>query len=243
MVAWRRRLVPGGRRLRWRRGHDNRQPGRGLAERSRCDAPGRPATRRDPRPGHQRVRRRGSAGRRRGPAAPRDRRARARTVRRADGEAAAAAADSGIAALVAGWPLRSAPRRSPAPSPSTSTWPTWPRSTSGSARCASATPAPRRCASRSRRRWPASARRSATDRRAALLGRLEVHPVLTAHPTEARRRAVTEALRRIGAQLDDARRPAARRSRARRGAAPAAGGDRPAVAHVRAAQPGNAAAG
>ncbi len=40
------------------------------------------------------------------------------------------------------------------------------------------------------------------DQRAALVGRLEVHPVLTAHPTEARRRAITEALRRIGAQLD-----------------------------------------
>lgn len=41
------------------------------------------------------------------------------------------------------------------------------------------------------------------SRRAALVGRLSVHPVLTAHPTEARRRAVTEALRRISAQLDD----------------------------------------
>jgi phosphoenolpyruvate carboxylase len=37
---------------------------------------------------------------------------------------------------------------------------------------------------------------------AALVAGLRVHPVLTAHPTEARRRAVTEALRRIGALLD-----------------------------------------
>jgi phosphoenolpyruvate carboxylase len=36
-----------------------------------------------------------------------------------------------------------------------------------------------------------------------LLADLRVHPVLTAHPTEARRSAVTEALRRIGDLLDD----------------------------------------
>jgi phosphoenolpyruvate carboxylase len=36
-----------------------------------------------------------------------------------------------------------------------------------------------------------------------LLADLRVHPVLTAHPTEARRRAVTEVLRRIGVLLDD----------------------------------------
>ncbi|MBW3604877.1 MAG: phosphoenolpyruvate carboxylase [Actinobacteria bacterium] len=35
-----------------------------------------------------------------------------------------------------------------------------------------------------------------------LLDRLRVQPVFTAHPTEARRRAVTEALHRIGEQLD-----------------------------------------
>ena len=39
------------------------------------------------------------------------------------------------------------------------------------------------------------------DARTGLLTRLEVHPVLTAHPTEARRRAITEALRRISTQL------------------------------------------
>jgi phosphoenolpyruvate carboxylase len=47
---------------------------------------------------------------------------------------------------------------------------------------------------------------------AALLDRLEVTPVLTAHPTEARRRAVVDALQRIGgllARLDDPRLSAA----------------------------------
>jgi phosphoenolpyruvate carboxylase len=48
---------------------------------------------------------------------------------------------------------------------------------------------------------------------------LRVHPVLTAHPTEARRRAVTEALRRIGAlltSLDDGRLGASERAEVRR---------------------------
>jgi phosphoenolpyruvate carboxylase len=54
---------------------------------------------------------------------------------------------------------------------------------------------------------------------AALLLELRVHPVLTAHPTEARRRAVTEALRRIGAlliSLDDGRLGASDRAEIRR---------------------------
>jgi phosphoenolpyruvate carboxylase len=53
----------------------------------------------------------------------------------------------------------------------------------------------------------------------SLLADLHVHPVLTAHPTEARRRAVTEALRRIGAllsSLDDERLGASDRFEVRR---------------------------
>jgi phosphoenolpyruvate carboxylase len=53
----------------------------------------------------------------------------------------------------------------------------------------------------------------------ALLARLRVHPVLTAHPTETRRRAVTAALRRISgllAGLDDAPGPCAQAETQRR---------------------------
>ncbi len=39
------------------------------------------------------------------------------------------------------------------------------------------------------------------ERLRAQLARLRLHPVLTAHPTEARRRAVVNAMRRVGAQL------------------------------------------
>jgi phosphoenolpyruvate carboxylase len=38
---------------------------------------------------------------------------------------------------------------------------------------------------------------------AAMLAGLRVHPVLTAHPTEARRRAITDTLRRVSALLDE----------------------------------------
>ena len=58
-----------------------------------------------------------------------------------------------------------------------------------------------------------------TDQLDDLLTRLRVHPVLTAHPTEARRRAVVTALRRISvllAALDHDRRGAAEQSEIRR---------------------------
>jgi phosphoenolpyruvate carboxylase len=63
-------------------------------------------------------------------------------------------------------------------------------------------------------------REAGPEHLAELLGSLRVHLVLTAHPTEARRRAVVEALRRISVLLDavdDPRGAAADHSEARRG--------------------------
>jgi phosphoenolpyruvate carboxylase len=65
----------------------------------------------------------------------------------------------------------------------------------------------------------ADVRATAPGELEALLARLRVHPVLTAHPTETRRRAVTAALRRISgllAGLDDAPGPGARPETQRR---------------------------
>ncbi len=58
-----------------------------------------------------------------------------------------------------------------------------------------------------------------SGRVAGLVTDLRVHPVLTAHPTEARRRAVTESLRRVGAlltSLDDGRLGASEHAEVRR---------------------------
>src|SRR5581483_4645959 len=63
-------------------------------------------------------------------------------------------------------------------------------------------------------------RDAGTEQLAGLLGSLRVHLVLTAHPTEARRRAVVAALRRISGLLDlldDQRTGAADREEVRRG--------------------------
>jgi phosphoenolpyruvate carboxylase len=66
--------------------------------------------------------------------------------------------------------------------------------------------------------WPAVS--AAGDQALATLDRLRIHPVLTAHPTEARRRAVATALRRIAEQLS-------------RHSDPRVGGDERVVAHRR----------
>ena len=52
------------------------------------------------------------------------------------------------------------------------------------------------------RHWQRCARSWAKRELDEQLAALRVHPVFTAHPTEARRRAVTSALRRVGDQLE-----------------------------------------
>ena len=117
-----------------------------------------------------------------------------------------------------------APNRSPAPSRSTSTWSTWPKSSSGCARCGSATRATRRRASRSPTRPSGSPPSRAALHLDALLAGLRVHPVFTAHPTEARRRAVVASLRRISGLLAVGRRRRGRGLRAAGRGASCSGG-------------------
>jgi phosphoenolpyruvate carboxylase len=120
----------------------------------------------------------------------------------AAGEAAAAAADDEIAALVAGWPLE----RAEAVARAFTVY--FHLANLAEEHQRVRTLRERDSGSQVVRESLAAAMisiagQSGTEQRSALLGQLEVRPVLTAHPTEARRRAITEALRRISLQLDD----------------------------------------
>ena len=181
--------------------------------RQRC-----PAARRHPRRGHPRLRRARAAGRRGAAAARRDRgpHGDGATRRRRAGPTRQRGRDRGAGRVLEPGPR---PSRSPGPSPSTFTWPTWPKSTSASASCGSAIPGSSRCANRSPPRSPRSGTTPGAEHLGELLASLRVHLVLTAHPTEARRRAVVAALRRISELLDvldDPRAGAADRAEARR---------------------------
>ena len=103
------------------------------------------------------------------------------------------------------------PRRSSAPSRCTSSWSTWSRRAGGCGRSGAANERPATASSTTRwpRRSAGCAGPAATDAELdALLGRLSIALVLTAHPTEARRRTALVALRRCAAlleRLDDPR--------------------------------------
>ena len=140
------------------------------------------------------------------------------------------------------------PRPSSRPSRSTSSWSTLPRHGGASGRCAGAS-APRATGSstiRSRRPSPAAAARAGrTTSSMRSLGRLRISPVLTAHPTEARRRTALIALRRCADPARAPRRSAPDAVRGSRDPSPAARGDhapvadrRPALDRARAARRG-----
>ena len=142
-----------------------------------------------------------------------------------------------------GWPTRSArstsTRRRPSPgrSRSTSSSSTSRRSGSGSASCARRARAARggpiddSIAEAIARLLPIHG----ADGVRALVADVVVHPVLTAHPTEARRRTLLVALRRIRRLLDELDDPLTDPRRGRRPPPPAARGDHDPVAHGRAA--------
>ena len=143
-------------------------------------------------------------------------------------------ARDGDAAFRASWPRRqsgpwNAPSRCPRASPSTSTWPTSPRSATGSACCGHATPGAGRCRDSLRRRSPSSAVGSAADGSTTFRA---AHPVLHRPPHRGAASGRRHRARRIG----DAARPRST-TPGRRGeqAEPGAGsrGDRPPVAHRR----------
>ena len=205
--------------------------GIGIGRRARPARPRGPAARRAARPGHRRT---------------------GRARRCSSWSSASAAARSPSAATTTrpsgrgstttcGRSTSTAPRPSSRRSRSTSSWSTWPRRAAGCERCAGAS-GPRATGvlddSLGRRGRPA-ARGSAGRTRSStrLVGAAAPStPVLTAHPTEARRRTTLVALRPLRGPARAARRPAADAVRGSRGPPPPARGDHAPVADVRPAR-------
>ena len=116
------------------------------------------------------------------------------------------------------------PSRWPAPSPSTFTWSTWPRSISASASCGSATPGTDPVRESLAAAVAEVSHDGGREHLAELLGSLRIHLVLTAHPTEA------PAPGRGGRAAPDQRAARHPRRPAGRGRRPGRGAARPARA-------------